>query len=408
MRILHAPANVANQSWAIAQGLRALGHEAEVWHYNQNPFGYPCDRNPPFPPGTAQDLYGLITEAIERFDILHFHFGRSLVQRAFKELPALWDLPLYRAANKPVFFTFHGTDVRLKSKHMAENTWSYYRFADMPCDEEQITARLQVIRTYANGLFVASPINLPYVPDATVHPLAIELDAWPYVGPANRDVPLVVHVSSRRATKGTDFALRAVEKARADGLKFDFRLVENVSNDEVRRILSEADVVIHNLLFGDYEMTGVEAMALGKVVITRLDESVTQRYGSLPVQNADPDTVADVLERVLGDADLRAVLGEEGRRFVERTHDAKVVAAQLLRSYEDPPETFAPSWPDWPPLGDMRRKEFMDRQIVELTSALRAQGKQVSMMPVGRGFARIGARIDALLRTLYYRVRKRR
>src|SRR5438874_6026557 len=111
MRILHAPSNVANQAWASAQGLRALGHEVEVWHYGPNPYGFRADRTIELgdDPRRAVDVF---VEALARgFDVFHFHFARSLIP-AVGGLPWFWDLPVLRALGKRVVFTFPGSDVR--------------------------------------------------------------------------------------------------------------------------------------------------------------------------------------------------------------------------------------------------------------------------------------------------------
>ncbi|MCA1832144.1 MAG: glycosyltransferase family 4 protein [Actinomycetota bacterium] len=406
MKILHAPSNIANQSWAIAEGLRALGHEVEVWHYGPNKFDFPVDRAVPFPPERPGDLWKLVDEALERFDVFHFHYARSLIPRQVGSIPGLWDLPLYRSENKPVFFTFHGSDVRLRSKHVARERWSYFKYADVPCDEDDIRKRLAIIRTYASRLFVCSPVNETWVPDARFHPRALLVAQWPFVGQRNRDVPVVAHVPSRRSTKGTDVVLKAVEQAQSAGASFEFRLIENLPHAEVRAAMEEADILVDNLLLGDYEVTGLEAMCLGKTVIARLDDAVEKTMGPVPVLNANPDTFAGVLARAIGDADLRKQLGEQAREFVEKNHDATVVARRILPEYENPAGTPPTSFPDWAALSSARREERLEEMIVELRTALASHGKEVVVAGTRRGpFTRLGAKIDALLRRLLGRAR---
>jgi glycosyltransferase involved in cell wall biosynthesis len=407
MRILHAPSNIANQAWALAEGFRALGHDVEVWHYGPNKFDFPADRTVPFPPEKPADLWRLVDEALERFDVFHFHYARSLIPRQVGAIPGLWDLPLYRAAGKPVFFTFHGSDVRLRSKHMARERWSYFKYADVPCDEDDIRKRLAIIRTYASRLFVCSPVNEAWVPDARFHPRAILTTLWPFVGPRNRDVPVVAHVPSRRSTKGTDVVLRAVEEAKTKGLEFEFRLIENLPHADVRTAVEEADVLVDNLLLGDYEVTGLEAMCLGKTVIARLDEVVEKMMGPVPVLNANPDTFAGVLAKAIGDPDLRKEMGEQARAFVERNHDATEVARRILPDYEKPAGTPPLSFPDWAAISSARREERLEELIVELRTALASKGTEVVVSGAQKGpFTKLGAKIDSLLRRLKRALRR--
>jgi len=409
VRILEAPLNIAAQPWNIAQGLRSLGHDVEVWQYGPNPFDYPCDRQIKFPPDRPSDLWAPIDEALERFDVFHFHFARTLVPRQIGPIPGMWDLPLYRAAGKPIFFTFHGSDVRLRSKHLDLNRWSYFRYADVPCDEDDILKRLAIVRTYANAHWICSPVNRPFVPDAGFHPRAILVEQWPFVDPVRRDRPRVVHIPSRRATKGTDFVLRGVVEAEEKGLRFDFKLIEGLPNAEVPRVMAEADILVDNLLLGDYEVTGLEAMSMGKTVIARIDPEVEREMGTVPVLNADPDDFVEVLRRAVEDFELRDRLAKEGRAFVEANHDATAVAARILPTFLQPPTTIELSFPDWAVLHDARRAERLEEQVVALRGALRTGGREVVISGSKRGvFTLLGSKIDGFLRRVRRSIRRRR
>jgi glycosyltransferase involved in cell wall biosynthesis len=370
MRILHAPHNIANQGWAAAEGLRALGHEVEVWHYAPNPYDFPADRVIDIGNDPARS-FGTFREALDRdFDVYHFHFARTLVAPV-GGLPWFWDLPVLRALGKRIVFTFHGSDVRKKSVHLEEDPWSYFRFADVNCNEERIDKSLAIIRTYANSLIVASPINYTFVPEATYVPKAIELGRFPYAGP-RRDVrPLVVHVPSKRATKGTDFVVRGVDELQKRGIDFEFRLVESVPHDELQKIYADADVVVDNLLLGDAEVSSIEAMALGKPVVTRIRDVVRRAHPDVPVTSADPDTFIDALEPLLRDAELRRRAGEQGRAYVERTHAADVVARTLVPFYEAEPAPVWRTFPDWAGVATDRRLEANEKRLQDLEVKVR-------------------------------------
>jgi glycosyltransferase involved in cell wall biosynthesis len=370
MRILHAPSNLANQAWASAQGLRALGHEAEVWHYGPNPYDFPADRV--FETENKPDrVIAAFREALERdFDVFHFHFARSLVSPV-GGLPWFWDLPVLRALGKRIVFTFHGSDVRKKSVHLAEDPWSYYRFSDVESNEERVDKALDVIRTYAQVLIVASPINRTFGPEAEYIPKAIELSAFPYAGPRRETKPLVVHAPSKRATKGSDFVIRGVEELRRRGADFDFRIVENVPHVELQRIYADADLVVDNLLLGDAEVSAIEAMALGKPVVTRIRDEVRTAHPDLPVVNADPDSFVESLTPLLKDPGERRRLGEQARAFVERTHAAEVVAAQLIPLYDIEPHPVWRVFPEWTGLSSDRKLEDNEARIRGLETKIK-------------------------------------
>jgi glycosyltransferase involved in cell wall biosynthesis len=370
VRILHAPNNIANQAWANAQGLRALGHDVEVWHYGTNPYDFPADRvididNKP------ERLLAAFREALERdFEVFHFHFARSLIAPV-GGLPWFWDLPVLRALGKTIVFTFHGSDVRKRSVHISEDPWSYFRFSDVNCDEERIEKSLAVIRTYAHVLVVASPLNHTFVPDAEYIPKAIEMERFPYAGPRRDRSPLVVHSPSSRATKGTEFVLGGVDRLRQRGFDFEFRLAENLRHDEQRALYEAADIVVDNLLLGDSEVSALEAMALGKPVVTRIRDEVRLRHPDSPAVSADPDTFVDVLARLVRDAGLRRRLGERSRVFVEQNHAATVVAAKLEPLYKAPGRPVTRAFPDWTALTSDRKLENYERRLLELETKVR-------------------------------------
>jgi glycosyltransferase involved in cell wall biosynthesis len=276
-----------------------------------------------------------------------------------------------RALGKRIVFTFHGSDVRKKSVHMEEDPWSYYRFSDVESNEERIDKALAVIRTYAQALIVASPLNRIFVPEAEYVPKAIELSMFPFAGPRRATRPLVVHVPSRRATKGTEFVVRGVEELQRRGSDFEFRLVEDIPHAELQRIYADADLIVDNLLLGDAEVSSLEAMSLGKPVVTRIRDEVRLAHPDLPAVHADPDSFVDVIAPLLEDPALRRRLGEQGRAYVEKNHDAAVVASKLESIYETEPRPVWRVFPEWTGMSSDRKLEDNEERIRELETKMR-------------------------------------
>jgi glycosyltransferase involved in cell wall biosynthesis len=347
VRILQAPSNIANQAWLMAQGLREVGHEVEVWEYGAGRFDYPTDRSIDVTAGPPVYLQTL-TEAIEAgFDVVHFHFARSLVPEA-GFLPWFWDLPVWRSLGVTVVFTFHGTDVRLRSHHLADDEWSFYRFGDIPCDEDRIEAQLTVIRRYAQHLTVGSVLDLPYVPDATYVPKTADIGRLtPPTGTRTPGPPVVLHAPSLRATKGTDIVLAGLDALRDEGLEFEVDLVEGVGHAEAMERMSRADVVVEKLLGGDAGVTSLEAMALGKVAVARIRDEVRRQHPDLPVVSADPTTFPSVLRDLLADPVRCAGLGAAGRAYVEREHAPAVTGRRLEQLYTGSSRVGIPAYPGW-------------------------------------------------------------
>jgi glycosyltransferase involved in cell wall biosynthesis len=364
MRILHAARNPANQAGIAVGALRRLGFEAEAWSYDDNVFDFPVDRAIDIRSGDPTIFWRTFLEAIERFDVLHFHFGRTFFADSWGGVPPLWDLPIYRILGKRVFATWHGSDCRIRRIHVEQNPWSYFRTSDIAADDDRTEKVLEVFRTYADRNFVVAPDYLAFVPDAELMPRMIELADWPAEAPDQRAVPTLLHVPSRRGTKGTEPLVDAVERLRADGLKFDFQLLEGVPHAEARRAIQAADVVVDNLITGDYEVVSIEAMAAGRVAVANIQAPSAAAFPDAPVYSADPDTVVERLRALILDVELRRSLAARGRDHVARYHDAAVVAARLAEHYRAPrqPEPQR-TFPDWLSLERARRIERLSAEL---------------------------------------------
>jgi hypothetical protein len=371
VRILHAPRNTANQPGYTVRALRQLGHDAEVWEYGDNPFGFPVDRTIRLDEHDPAIFMRAFEEAIDRFDIFHFHFGRSLFPNQWGGIPAFWDLPMYRALGKRVFFTFHGSDCRIRRLHEQMNPWSYYRFADVPADDDRTAKVIEIIRTYANRMFVVSSDYLVFVPEATVMPRVIDLSEWPEQPVEQPSAPSILHIPSHRGTKGTQFIEAGLAQLKEQGVSFSFRLVEGVTHAEARRAIQEADVVIDNVVTGDYELVSIEAMASGKVAVANIQGGAREAFPDAPIYSVDPDSFVTRIRDLLEDRDLRAALAAQGRAYVKQVHDAAVVATALAEAYESTEPTFPHrSFPDWASLDDARRIERLEARVAMLEQSL--------------------------------------
>jgi glycosyltransferase involved in cell wall biosynthesis len=381
MRILHAPHNIANQAGYIAAALRSMGHEAEVWEFSPSAFAFPYDRAVDISDRNPVAIWEAFEEAIDRFDVFHFHFARSFFSYPWAGMPPMyWDLPILKMLGKKIFFTFHGSDCRIQRIHEEINPWSYFRFSDIKADDERTETNLRVIESFADAMFIVSADYKPFVPNAHVLPRVIDLSEWPVQGPSDRDRPLVLHVPSKRGTKGTSFILDGIEKLRAEGLSFDFALLEGVSHAEARRAIQNADIVVDNVLTGDYEMVSIEAMASSRVAVAYLQDRVKNQYSDLPVFEANPDTFVDSMRLLLQDGNLRRSLGARGRDFVARHHDAGVVAERLVPYYEAPASARQGWLPEWIRMGSAEKLEQLEHQAASLRTQQARTEERATLM----------------------------
>ena len=171
------------------------------------------------------------------------------------------------------------------------------------------------------------------MPDAEVVPPGLDLTAYRPAPPSDSARPLVVHAPSSRARKGTEHVVAACRD-----LAVDLDIVEGLPHDEARRRYERADIVVDQLNAGWYGLFAIEAMALGKPVVTFLHEEAVRRteeaFGvRVPIVSATKETLADRLRELAAAPEERRRLGAEGRAYVERVHDVDRNADRLLAIY---------------------------------------------------------------------------
>ena len=302
----------------------------------------------------------LIRTAAKEYDIIHYNFGRPMIysgrRQNWPSSPAafIWlarmccvlfefaDVALLKRLGKGIVVTYQGSDAR-QGDYCLENHDITFA-AEVYAPETDAHKRRQIAKfsRYADRVYALNPDLLSVLPpEAQFLPYAsVDPRQWTPLYPAPRARPLVMHAPSKRAVKGTRFLLEAVERLQQESVACDLELIENLPHAEARQRYEKADLVVDQLLAGWYGGFAVEAMALGKPVITYLREGdlhvVPQDMrAELPVIDATPATIYDVLKEWL--TIRRHHLpdrGRAGRAYVEHWHDARAIAARLIADYE--------------------------------------------------------------------------
>jgi hypothetical protein len=321
VRVLHSPVNVAGGPGAISEGLRELGIESTLLVFNERPFERGFDVNlelrdtsrlSSVPFNLPKQLRAL-RWALPRFDVFHFHAGLTLAPRRLT-------LPLLRHRNKGIVFQSWGSDLRGRDASEV----GYLKDAGAVIVGSYLTRR-------------RAPRG-PW-PAYDVIPPAIVLSDWEAASTDPGDVMRVAHAPSKRAVKGTESVIAAVEALRARGAPIELDLIEGVPNREARKRYASADVIVDQLRIGWYGMFAIESMALAKPVVVHLDEEAAaeteEAFGlELPLVRADEAGLEDVLAGLLEVRDSLPELGRRSREYVERVHAHTAVARQVLEIYE--------------------------------------------------------------------------
>lgn len=91
---------------------------------------------------------------------------------------------------------------------------------------------------------------------------------------------------------------------------------------EIAPIYQDADVILYPTLMEEgFGFTAIEGMACGKPVIWTDQPAIREATGGIgfPIERGDVDAMRATMMKLMDDPELRARVGEEGRRHVERT-----------------------------------------------------------------------------------------
>jgi glycosyltransferase involved in cell wall biosynthesis len=297
--------NTAGVPWQNVQALRRKGVDARLVvfeRYKLHPEAdWSLDRGDGFVRRQVVQARAL-ARLLPETDVFHFYFGLTLVPKSLQ-------FPVLRAAGKRSVMHFLGSDIR--GKRPADLAWA---------------ARAQ-------ARIVGSYDAIRWVPEAEVVPPGIDLRDYTPVPPSDARRPVVVHAPSSRRRKGTEHVIAACEQ-----LPVELEIVEGLHHDEARRRYERADIVVDQLNAGWYGLFAIEAMALGKPVVTFLHEEAValteDAFGTpVPVVGATADTLVERLRPLVEDAEERRCVGATSRAYVEQVHDADKVADLLLDIY---------------------------------------------------------------------------
>jgi glycosyltransferase involved in cell wall biosynthesis len=306
LRVVHCPVNMGSIGWTNVEFLRRKGVDARLVLFKPRrlrPYEVDVVLNVPDNFLLRQLVqFRALAKLLPVTDIFHFYFGLTLVPKALQ-------FPILKAFRKKSVFHFLGTDIRGKTP-------------------EQLAYGKR-----AGAEIVGSYDAIRWVPEAHVVPVGLDLSKYePAPLPDNRPLR-VVHAPTSRQKKGTEWIVKACEQ-----LPVELDVVENTRHDQAIERYKQADIVVDQLNAGWYGVFAIEAMALGKPVVTFLHDEAVRRTEQaydidLPLVPTTKETLAASLAPLVESAELRREIGQKCRAYVERVHDADRVADQLIEIY---------------------------------------------------------------------------
>ncbi|MEI5585053.1 MULTISPECIES: glycosyltransferase family protein [unclassified Agromyces] len=347
-RLLVAPANFAGQGWAWARAAERIdGVGARNMTYRGAAgFGFPSDY-------AVDTRTFLRSRAWQRswFDTVASGFTHVLVEA---ELPVFGrmfrgdvvrEVAALRDAGVHVAMVAHGSDVRLPSRHRANEPDSPFRpggYEGTEQLERSVRRNLEVLERVAAPVLVSTPDLVADVPGGTWLPVVVA-ERWlaPQPAPLLADErPLVVHIPSRAGLKGSAAIEPALRRLDAEGV-VRYERHEGVAADAMPDLYRRADVVLEQFAIGSYGVAACEALAAGRIVVGHVRDEVRDHVrreggaGELPIVQSRASELERVLRDLVADRARARSIAAEGPRFVRAVHDGRRSAEVLATAFLD-------------------------------------------------------------------------
>lgn len=334
-KVIHVPLEIAGQVGLICESYRSLGYFASAYNFFPNYLKYD---NPYMQTTDIYELIKLLEPATQFYDLFHFHNSYTFLQDKK-------DIELIKAAGKKMVMHHRGNDVRSRTRaRQGKDYTNPYVNADCSFPDEQIEQNLKYFAKHMACAIVQDYELYKYVIDyyqaegkpVFVLPRLIKTSSFsPLYPKPQKNQPLqIVHAPTNRAFKGSDAIEQVINQLKSQ-YPIEYKSVEGLTHQQALEIYKRADIVIDQILCGAYGNLSVEAMALGKPVICYIRPDLVSHYPQdLPIISANPDTLYAVLQQLLKHPEQLYHLGQKGRQYVEKHHEASKVIQELLQIYQ--------------------------------------------------------------------------
>ena len=367
-------------AWYLSRALRERGWRADVFNWDASPETDPYYHGEDYrmEPRGRRDLQRQLLFyqwTLRNYDIFHFSnahgmsFGGSLQKWVTRRFGAGAEIRLLKRLGKKIVYTNNGCLDGVSQT-------SFASWGDRPvcsdCPWREVPAICSDSRNLAWGEFRNSVADfqillggnrIDYNLDPRVHEVpefyCLDPDFWhpDLLVPTNYRLPLpestvkIYHavgnatsrsqVGTNRNLKSTHIYVPLVEQLKREGENVELIFFDQVPNRQLRFYQAQADIVVDMLTYGFFGASAREALMLGKPVVCYLrpewlDQMRAEIPGyvdELPVVNATPDTVRQVLLDLIRNPDKRREIGRRSREFAVKWHSAEAAGERFDAIY---------------------------------------------------------------------------
>lgn len=341
-RVYIAPTNYAGQGYLWARSLENT--DASIVARSMSvelPGGFSFQADTPVSIATVTSSESWARrewEAAQSFSHVLVEAERSMFGKQFdRNLEA--EICALQQAGVSVAMICHGTDVRDPDHHAELTPWSLYP-EDPRTDMLRIDARknLKLLARVQLPTFVATPDLLTDVPNAFWCPIVADIDRFKTDRPAfSSRTALAVHSASDPLAKGSHYIEPAIATLVATQ-ELEYQGITATPWAKMPGVIEEADIVIDQFRAGSYGVAACEAMAAGRVVIGHVLPQVRKYIEAetglqLPILEATPDTLHDVVADLLANREAAQEIAAAGTHYVATVHSGTMSARSLIKNW---------------------------------------------------------------------------
>jgi len=279
--------------------------------------------------------YIVLLKLVHFTDIIHIPFSGGIL---FRTIIRKYEPYIYKMARIKCVVIPYGADFYQYSK-IHDNTLkhalliSYPKFAKK---EKEIFYSIQRWVNHADCIVGGFHLDglgrwdvLPFVP------FIINTEQWKLKDHyslndgVNGEVS-IIHCSNHNGFKGTEFIQNTINILLEKGYRINFKVLQNIPNTEVCRIMSESDILIEQLIANAYSLNAIEGMATGLPVIANIKDGAYYKLfkaysyaEDCPIVSSNIFTLVDILENLILNPSLRREIGIKSRSYVEKYHSFK-------------------------------------------------------------------------------------
>jgi len=379
-RVLYVGQSYYN-TWYLSQGLRARGWTAETLNTDETAsdqiFYHGQDYQ--FRYRTYWDhakQVAFFARAIVDYDVFHFSGMGSMSMLRFlnrpsfrKFLPESADTRLLKLLGKKIVYSNNGchdgvTQTSFR-KWGPEPICDICPWKDVPsiCSDEKNAAWGRIRNELSDYQVLFGSNRADFNVDPSIHEVpefyCLDPDFWnpDLPVPTNYQLPFpegtvkIYHAvgnynsrtaaANQRNLKSTHIYLPLIKQLKAEGHPVELIFFNDVPNKQLRFYQVQADIVVDMLTYGFFGANVREALMLGKPVVcylrpewvADLAKEMPEYAAELPIVNATPATVRDVLIDLITHPEKRREIGARSRAFAVKWHSTEAGGARFDRIY---------------------------------------------------------------------------